>query len=464
MKQEEITHRLEQIISEGAIPGASVSFYNGSEIITASAGLANVETDVSVNDQTIFQIGSITKIFTATLINQLAEAGKFNLDDPVRQYMPDLKINHQIVPESLTIRSLIDYSAGMEGDYFEDFGPDPDSLARYVDACQNLSFMHKPGEMRAYNSTAYCIAGRLIEVVTGQYYNDALSDYILKPLGLSEYCFYDHDVARYRTAVGHHNLASPTEPASFSVVDELRLPPCMSAAGAALTMTATGLLKFGLMHLKQGKTLEGTSLLSPEHVQAMYKPVKFVPPHESPLLMGWAKFDTDKGDLVIASGATNGQNSIMCFLPDHDFAFAALTNIASGAEQLFMTLCLPLIKELTGAVVELPKGFVPADILDQDPAISAEDAEVYLGKYTNNTILEILWQNNRLRLKSVGFSAATGEDVAEYSTLIPIDQHRFAMSPDATPQAIAGLEFLFEETGQDQASHISITNRLFARI
>ena len=61
--------------------------------------------------------------------------------------------------DRMTVRTLLDYSAGIEGQYFADFGPGPDALARYVEACSGLRMIHEPGTMRGYNSTSYCIAG-----------------------------------------------------------------------------------------------------------------------------------------------------------------------------------------------------------------------------------------------------------------------------------------------------------------
>ena len=260
---------LEQRLAEHHIAGASIAIFDHGKIYTASAGYANSMTGVQVDDHTIFQIGSTTKVLTATLLMILSDQGKVNLDAPISDYLPNLKIDNGVPPPSLTVRSLINYSAGIECDFFEDFGEDPTALEEYVAACEKVRFVHAPGKYRSYNSTSYCIAGHLIEKLSGMFFNDALAEMLFKPLGIDEYSFYGPEIAKFRTAVGH---IWNEEKQDFTLVDKVRMPHVLSPAGGSVTLSAKALLQIGLLHSQNGKTKTGENIAAEDALITMREP------------------------------------------------------------------------------------------------------------------------------------------------------------------------------------------------
>jgi CubicO group peptidase (beta-lactamase class C family) len=137
-------------------------------------GVTNVGHPVPVDADTLFRIGSTTKTFTATAMMRLVEQGRVDLRAPVRTYLLDFALSDAAVANSVTVRQLMNHSAGWLGDDYGDFGRGDDALARYVAAMKQLPQLPPLGQVFAYNNAAFVVAGRVIESLTGKPYETAL--------------------------------------------------------------------------------------------------------------------------------------------------------------------------------------------------------------------------------------------------------------------------------------------------
>ena len=443
--------KLNEALTANDIPGASIARFHGGETTTAAAGIANLNTQVTVDADTMFQIGSITKIFTASLIYRLAIQNKIGIDDPVNKYLPNLQIDDQPTPDDLTVRTLLDYTSGIDGEFFEDFGTSDTALAQYVEACSSLSFVHRPNQLRSYNSTAYCIAGRIVEVITGKPFNEALRTDLLMPLGLERATFFDQETLRYMTAIGHATIDGETD-----VVDLIMLPACMSAAGSALTMTASDLLQFGIMHLNQGILPNGEEYLPKAAVQDMQTPRIVLPPGKQEVLMGWAALKTSQGKLIVASGQSAGQNSFLILLPEHQYACSILTNSSDGASRLTLTLGFEDLKQTTGAEIQLDQPGPPTDEIPNNLSI-------YEGIFSNPTKIQFASNGNVLGATTTGVDNGSGEIVSAKSIATPIGGHHFMLAEESQTLGLPA-EFLFLNGDSQPPSHFVIGgSRVFGR-
>ena len=439
---------LQTAIFREHIPGAALAVWQRGRLISASAGQANVEARIDVDVDTIFQIGSITKVFTATLLMALAEDGRISLDAPVHRYLPDFRIAGSTPPDSLTVRTLLDHSSGIAGDCFDDFGPGPEALALYVDGCARLPLLFQPGTMRGYSSTAYCVAGRIVEVVTGLPFEQALTERLLRPLGMQRFAFFTHDIARYRTAIGHVVGEGGYTPASA-----LRLPHSLAASGASLSTTAHDLLRFGLMHLRGGVGEDGQAILSAAACTAMVGPSRHVLPNDSPLRIGWASVPLGEGEMICASGETVHQNAFLAFSGEHQLVLAILANSSGGATRLFMSLGCDLVEAMTGARPRTPK-------LQPAAPVTGLPLAPYAGEYTNHTRLSATARDGLLAVAITAKDPSSPAMLRQEFLLTPIGDHRFVAGPPEQPAAL--FEFLFTD-GPAQASHIATAGRIFAR-
>ena len=133
-------------IKKHNVPGATIAIYRNGRVTQSAAGLLNIDTKVSATTDSLFQIGSITKVFTATLIMQLVDEGKVDIDQPLRAYLPDFAVADADVSARVTLRHLLCHTSGIEGDFFVDSGRGEDSIARLQDMGRLLPQIFPPGE------------------------------------------------------------------------------------------------------------------------------------------------------------------------------------------------------------------------------------------------------------------------------------------------------------------------------
>src|SRR5262247_4260822 len=156
------------------IPGVAVGVLAHGREYVRGYGVTNVDYSVPVDGDTLFRIGSTTKTFTGTTVMRLVEQGTLDLDATVRTYLPDFQTADPSVAARVTLRQLLNHSAGWRGDYFEDTGPGDDALARYAAGMARLPQLTPLGTVFAYNNAAVALAGHVIEAATGEIYEDVV--------------------------------------------------------------------------------------------------------------------------------------------------------------------------------------------------------------------------------------------------------------------------------------------------
>src|ERR1044071_4356372 len=124
--------QLPALLAEHEVPGAAVGVLYGGEVVDHAAGLLSKATGVEATADSLFQIGSITKVWTTTLIMQLVDEGRLDLDAPVRATLPEFRLKDEAAAASITTRQLLSHTAGFEGDIFTDTGRGDDCIEKYV--------------------------------------------------------------------------------------------------------------------------------------------------------------------------------------------------------------------------------------------------------------------------------------------------------------------------------------------
>ena len=156
-----IERRLPELLEEHGVVGAQVAVLHDGEIVEAAAGVRNNVTNEPVTSDTLFQIGSITKVWTATLIMQLANEGLLDLDRPVRDVLPEFRVADEQAAKVITPRHLLSHTAGFEGDLKFETGSGDDMLARYVELLADAAQSSPPGELYSYCNSGYTVLGRM---------------------------------------------------------------------------------------------------------------------------------------------------------------------------------------------------------------------------------------------------------------------------------------------------------------
>ena len=314
--------RFEQVVDvareqmeELSVPGVSLGILFDGEVETAALGVTSLENPLEVTADTLFQIGSITKTFVASAVVRLVEAGKVELDATVRTYLPELRLADEDAASRATVRQLLTHTGGWLGDYFESFGWGDDALERMVAALAEQPQLTPLGEVWSYNNAAFYIAGRVIEVVTGKIFEDALRDLVFDPLGMEDAYFFMDDVITRRFAVGHEK----SEDSAAAVARPWAIGRAAHAAGGIVTTTPE-LLRYARFWA------EGGDFLSPESVHEMTRPQIEVGGNIDAVGLAWMLTDLGDVRLIGHGGGTKGQISWLGIVPDRRFALVILTN------------------------------------------------------------------------------------------------------------------------------------------
>lgn len=371
-----ISENLPALLAEHKVPGAAIGVYLNGEVFDFAAGVLSRSTGVEATTDSVFQIGSVTKAWTGTLVMQLADEGLLDIDKPVVACLPDFDLADSAAAKAMTVRQLLTHTAGFEGDIFTDTGSNDDCVERYVETLKTDPQLFPPGEMFSYNNAGYCVLGRIVEVLRGKPFDQALREHLFAPLGLTHAATDANSAILYRAAIGH--LPNP-EPGGLPVPAPVyALAKSNAPAGAMLAMRPRDLLAFAAMHLNKGVAADGTRVLSPESVAAMQTAGVTLPPlglmgtHWG---LGWELFDLAGGRVFGHDGGTIGQNAFLRIVPGADAAIALLTN-GGNPIGLYFDVYRHLLRELAG--IEIPAHPLPP----ADPR--KIDASRYLGTYANS--------------------------------------------------------------------------------
>jgi CubicO group peptidase (beta-lactamase class C family) len=321
----------DQAIVKHNIPAMSVAVWKDGVLTQAAAGCLNINTGVEATTDAIFQIGSITKVMTTCLVMQLVDEGRVNLDKPVVHYLRDFMIADAEATQSITVRQLLNHTNGIAGDYFpDDEGHEGNLIARFVDRCSFLPLVHPVGEMYSYSNAAFCVAGRLVEVMRGMSWFQAMSEYLFEPLGMAHSIADPKEMIRFRTAMGHVYDGNNTD--RWVLPERAFLSLGQAPVGSTPAMSAENLIRFARAHLEGGLNQQGQSWLSPESVKQMQVSQMELP--KTSLLgtkhagLGWGMNTYQAGNIktVGHGGGTHGFYSMLQVIPEQNAAFAILTN------------------------------------------------------------------------------------------------------------------------------------------
>jgi CubicO group peptidase (beta-lactamase class C family) len=294
------------------IPGVSLAVIKNGEIVLAKGyGLANVEHQVPVKPETIFQSGSMGKQFTATAVMMLVEAGKLSLDDKLIKFFPD----GPDAWRNITIRHLLTHTSGM-GDYPNDFDLRRDYTEdEMIQRIKAIPLTFQPGEKWSYSNLGYVTLGVLIHKISGQFYGDFLQERVFKPLGMStarvisEADIVPNRAAGYRLVNGelkNQNWVSPT---------------LNTTADGALYLTVYDMAKWDA-------ALYTEKLLKRSSLEQMWTPVKLNDGKTSPYGFGWALGELRGHHIVEHGGSWQGFKSQISRYVDDKLTVVVFANQA----------------------------------------------------------------------------------------------------------------------------------------
>lgn len=315
------------------VPGVAVGVIAGGKEYVAGFGVTNVDHPLPVDADTLFQLGSIAKTYTGTIMMRLVDQGLVDLDAPVRAYLPEFRVADDAVSAAVTVRQLLNHSAGWLGDVFNDTGIGEDAIARFVAELAENPQIAPLGQFFSYNNAAVIVAGRLIEVVTGQTYLAALTEQVLAPLGLERTFLYPEQIMTEAFAVGHTEAPGAAE-GEVVVAKPWALPGAAAPVGSHIA-SIRELMRYTRFHLGDGMSQDGAAVLSPAAMAAFRTPT--VPGGAvgdivvNGVGVSWFLRDLDGIQAQQHGGSTTGQEASLLLVPERNFAIGILTNAEAGA-------------------------------------------------------------------------------------------------------------------------------------
>jgi putative ATP-binding cassette transporter len=197
--QEDIETQIKAIMKEGRIPGAGIVLIKGDKhVVVKGYGYADPETQTPVTADTLFELGSCSKSFTALAVLQLAKDGWVKLDDPVSKYFPWFEVYYRGKAYKITINQLLHHIGGIPWRTFAGIQQDnsADALKTVVRDVSGIELLQVPGRQFIYSNTNYDIIGAIIEQASGMKFEEYMAKKIFAPLGMSHTfvgfipCFY----------------------------------------------------------------------------------------------------------------------------------------------------------------------------------------------------------------------------------------------------------------------------------
>lgn len=366
----EVPELLRDAAKRCVVPGAALAVLNGDDLFESATGVVNARTGVEATPDSVFEIGSITKVWATSLAMQLLEEGRLELDAPVRRYLPELALADRAAADAITVRMLLTHTSGIDGDFFQATGRGDDAVERYVLACAALPQLHPPGALWSYCNAGFVLLGRIVEKLRGCTWDEALRRQLLEPLGTEGMGTFPEQALRRRAAVGHFLHPKSGEIVMAPLWPE---PRASGPAGATPFAFARDLCRFARLHLDGGVARDGRRLLAEASVRAMQERQVELPPHQlaSAWGLGWMLFDWGGARVVGHDGGTAGQYSFLRVVPERRVAVALLTN-GGDAPGLYREVFAHVLGKLCG--ISLPP--LPA----ADPGL-AVDLSRFVGRY-----------------------------------------------------------------------------------
>lgn len=391
------------------VPGAQLALWHKGEVQSTVYGVLDNELNTPVVERSMFQIGSITKVFTATLVMQLVEQGKVELDKPIKHYLPEFSVLDVAHTNEVTVKMLLNHTNGLAGDANPEVKVGEDALRQFVERCAMLPNSHEVGKGFSYSNAAYNIAGRLVEVITGLRYEKALEQYVFAPLGLKDACCDVTRMVSKSVSAGHWPDAE--NDGKLKVLDTIfTLGAAKSPSGTTAVMSALELIKFGVAHLT-GETSTNEPLLSEESRKQMITPTVdiCVPPRDiAKWGIGWAIMEHQNGTTFGHDGMTIGQCAFMRIDPVSESMVVLLLN-GGAANDCMMSVFEQTFDKITGYKAN------PAPTIAET---CPYDLENFVGMYKSVTgDYEVILDDGVLKIST---TFRVGDQLINFGKAVPI--------------------------------------------
>lgn len=320
--KESISRLARQEMEKNKVTGLSVAIVDDKGLIWAQGfGYADKENNIPATPQTVYRVASISKLFTATAIMQLAEQGRINIDEPLTTYLPEFSIKTRFPGGSrITPRNLMTHHSGLPANFYKGiFSSNPEPFTKMIMEIKDEYLAYPPESVYSYSNLGVTVLGGVIERVSGKSYASYMDESILGPIGMDNSSFSAKTgmgVAKgYKDGVATNELGIRDLPAT------------------GLLSSAVDLGRFMQMVLRGGLSGE-RQIIKPETLVEMLRPQNIKVPLDLGIRigLGWALDSMgnteikNAGPVAHHGGSLPSFNSQLLVLPEKKLGVVVLTN------------------------------------------------------------------------------------------------------------------------------------------
>lgn len=366
----ELLKLVEEEAADKKLPAVSIALIDDQRVVWARGfGFQDRDKKTPATAETVYRVGSVSKLFTDVALMQLVEAKKLDLDAPVVKYVPDFKPRAKPEHKPITLRMLTAHRSGLvreppAGNYFD---PTEPTLKKSVASLNDTDLVYAPGEREKYSNAAIGVVGYTLQKTQGEKFERYVQRKVIDPLGMANSSFELTPAVKARLADAvmwtYHGREFPAPTFELGV-----------APAGCMYSSVLDLAKFASCLFAGGK-VGATQLLRPATIDEMFRPQFGKPDAKSGFGIGFHLGDLDGHKRVGHGGAIYGFATQMELLPveklgvvvvcSRDVANSVMTRIADNALRLMLA---------AKAGKPLPK-------IERSEPLTAEEARAIAGRY-----------------------------------------------------------------------------------
>ncbi len=367
--QRYITWLIEQEMDDADITGLSIALVDDQQVVWAQGfGFADKAAGLRATPDTVYHLGSIAKVFTATAAMQLAEQGKLDIDQPLQKYLPEFSIKSRFGDTSgITPRNIMTHHSGLPGYRVRGMSERrPAPFEEQVMAVRDEYVATPPNTVFAYSNLGVSLLGAAIGEVGGDCYAGYMNRHLLQPLGMTR-----------------SEFAARIPGKAYQDGREVEAVALRDLPSSSLLSSASDMTRFMRMLFADGK-FEGRQILRPESVREMYRAQNTDVPLDFDFRMGlgWmlSGVDVPRAGVVASHGGTTlNYHTMLAVLPEHKLGVVVLSNSASAQGAV-----AKVTEQTLQLALEAKRGIVPVERPLVEPervALSADDLRDYAGYF-----------------------------------------------------------------------------------
>jgi CubicO group peptidase (beta-lactamase class C family) len=363
---EYISWLIKQEMSDADITGLSIALVDDKNIIWAQGfGYADKQANIRATPDTVYNVGSVSKVFTATAAMQLAEQGMLDIDQPLQKYLPEFSIKSRFGDtHKITPRNLMTHHSGLPCNWVQGMiVRHPGPFTEVVTAVKDEYTAYPTDYVFSYSNLGITLLGATVGKVGGTGYTNYMDTYLLNPLGMT-----------------HSKFASSTTSKSYDNGKEIEVMPMRDLPASGLNSSVTDIAHFMQMVLAAGK-YNGKQILKPESLREMFKVqnADVQMDFDSKVGLGWMLNAVDvphSGTVASHAGLTMNFHTLMAVLPEHKLGVVVMSNSTTAQSVVSKvaaeTLRLALEAKRGIAQPAMVMKEVKSDLLTEDDTRSYE--------------------------------------------------------------------------------------------